>query len=391
MAGHLEKRGKNSWRLIVSHGFDSYGNRIKYTKSIKANSRREADKELAKYVYEVENGIILQTSSMTFNQFTKMWEEDYAEKELAPATFERYKGMLKGRILPYFGHYKLDLIKPPHILKFYDYLSKEHQVKRCKDNKGETVLKALSSKTILEHHRLLRSMLQTAIYWQIIPYNPAARIKPPKHTRPKIQCYDDIQSKQLLESLENEEIKFQTIVVLTLFTGMRRGEVLGLEWSDIDFKEGFVSISKANQYLASKGIFEKDPKTDSSVRIVAIPKVVVELLEKYKVWYNKQKAKCGDLWIDSNKLFVQWNGKPMHPDTITDWFGKFIKRKKLPPITFHGLRHTNATLLVSKNVDIAIVASRLGHAQITTTLNFYVKPVKAHNKLAGDVLEELLV
>ena len=115
------------------------------------------------------------------------------------------------------------------------------------------------------------------------------------------------------------------------------------------------------------------------------------MLNKYKVWYDNQKKECGDLWIDSNRLFVQWNGKPMHPDTITDWFRRFIQRKNLPPITFHGLRHTNATLMISKNIDLAVVASRLGHAQITTTLNFYVHPVQSHNKAAGDILEEILV
>ena len=146
MAGYLEKRGKRSWRLIVSHGFDSYGNRIRYTKSIKANSRREADKELVNFVYEVENGIVLQNSSMTFKEFTDLWAKNYGEKELAPKTYERYKGMLKSRIIPYFGHYKLCNIKPTHIMNFYDYLSKDHQLKRCKNHNGKTVMKSLSSK-----------------------------------------------------------------------------------------------------------------------------------------------------------------------------------------------------------------------------------------------------
>lgn len=391
MAGHLEKRGKNNWRLIVSHGYDNYGNRIKYTKSIHANSRREADKELVKFVYEIENGVILQSSGMTFAQFSEMWAKNYGLKELAPKTYERYKGMLDSRILPYFGHFKLDLIKPAHIMGFYDYLSKDHQIKRCKNNNGQTTLKALSSKTILEHHRLLRAMLQNAVYWQILPYNPVARVKPPKHTRPKIHYYDDKDCKRLLEALEGEDLKFQTIIILTLFTGMRRGEVLALEWSDIDLKEGFVNIDKSSQYLPDKGIFIKSPKTESSVRSVGIPQVVIDILKKYKTWYNAQKKKCGDLWIESNRLFVQWNGKPMHPDTITDWFRRFIERKNLPPITFHGLRHTNATLMISQNVDVAVVASRLGHAQITTTLNFYVHPVQSHNKDAGNILEEILV
>ena len=113
--------------------------------------------------------------------------------------------------------------------------------------------------------------------------------------------------------------------------------------------------------------------------------------EKDRILYEQEKENCGNLWVNSNRLFVTWNGKPMHPDTVTDWFRSFIEKNNLPKITFHGLRHTNATLLISKNVDVAVVASRLGHAQITTTLNFYVHPVEAHNKEAGNVLEKMLV
>lgn len=391
MAGYLEKRGKNSWRLIVSHGFDSNGNRIKYSKSIKANSRREADKELVNFVYEIENGIVLQNSSMTFKEFSDLWAKNYGEKELAPKTYERYKGMLQTRILPYLGHYKLCTIKPTHIMNFYDYLSKDHQQTRFKNKQTKNVTKGLSSKTILEHHRLLHAMLQNAVYWQIIPYNPADRVKPPKHTRAQIKYYDDSQCKQLLEALEKEDLKYQTIIILTLFTGMRRGEVMGLEWNDVDLKTGFISITKASQYTSTKGIYVKSPKTESSVRSVGIPQIVIDILKKYKTWYEEEKAKCGDIWKNSNRLFVKWDGSPMHPDTITDWFRSFIKRNDLPPITFHGLRHTNATLLISKNVDLAIVSSRLGHAQITTTLNFYVHPVQSHNKEAGNVLEKMLI
>lgn len=149
---------------------------------------------------------------------------------------------------------------------------------------------------------------------------------------------------------------------------MRRGEVLGLEWPDIDFKEGFINITKASQYTSEKDIFIKDPKTHSSIRKVGIPDIVINMLNKYKTWYDAEKERCGDLCNNSNRLFVTWNGNPMYPDTVTDWFRSFIEKNNLPKITFHGLRHTNATLLISKNVDVAVVSSRLGHAQITTTL-----------------------
>ena len=114
-------------------------------------------------------------------------------------------------------------------------------------------------------------------------------------------------------------------------------------------------------------------------------------LRNIKLWYEEQKSLYGELWINSNRLFVQADGKPMHPSTISKWFVKFIGQIGLPVINFHGLRHTNATLLIAQNIDVAVVAARLGHAQITTTFNFYVHPIIAHNKKAGFALENLLL
>ena len=302
--------------------------------------------------------------------------------------------MLETRLLPYFGHFYVNKIKPTDIMQFYDLLSKDTQLVRKKDNDGNKTLKPLSGKTILEHHRLLRAMLHKAVYWQVIVSNPAERVQPPKAKKPKRKYYDDDQCKILLENLEQldeEQIKYKTAIILTVFTGVRLGELMGLEWSDIDFRNGIISINRSSQYLADKGIFTKTPKTESSIREVAIPEFVISLLEEYKLWYEEQKALCGELWDNSNRLFVQANGKPMNPSTISKWFVKFIGQIGLPVINFHGLRHTNATLLIAQNVDVAVVAARLGHAQITTTLNFYVHPIIAHNKKASYVLENLLL
>ena len=144
-------------------------------------------------------------------------------------------------------------------------------------------------------------------------------------------------------------------------------------------------------YLSKKSVFTKAPKTESSIRDVAIPDFIVSLLEEYKLWYDEQKAIVGDFWHKSNRLFVQDNGKPMHRDTVSKWFVKFVQKIGLPYLNFHGLRHTNATLLISQQVDVATVSARLGHAQITTTYNFYVHPLKSHDRTAGNVLENLLI
>ena len=392
MAGSIEKRG-DSYRLVCVVGYNLQGRPIKKSKTVHC-SKKEAKIELAKFVADVQKGMYVEGKSLKFTDFVEIWKRDYGSKELAPSTYKRYLGILESRIIPFFGHFRVDKIKPTDIMQFYDLLSKDTQIVRRKDNNGKKTGKPLSSKTILEHHRLLRAMLQKAVYWQMIVSNPAERVQAPKTKKPKRKYYDDEQSKALISNLmelTEEQFKYKVAIILTIFTGVRLGELMGLEWDDINFREGIVSINRSSQYLADKGVFTKTPKTESSIRDVAIPDFVVSLLEDYKYWYDEQKYQYGELWYDSNRLFVQADGKPMHPSTISKWFEKFVAQIGLPVINFHGLRHTNATLLIAQNIDVSVVAARLGHAQITTTLNFYVHPIISHNKTAGFALENLLL
>ena len=393
MAGSIEKRGKNSYRLIVSEGYDLHGKPLIHRKTVHG-TKKDAEVELAKFVTEVQNGLVIDGKSLKFSEFTEIWKRDYGSKELAPSTYKRYCRMLETRLLPYFGHFYINKIKPTDIMKFYDLLEKDTQLVRKKGNNGSKTKKPLSGKTILEHHRLLRAMLHKAVYWQLIVTNPAERVQPPKARKPKRRSYDDEQTKILLENLEllpNEDTKYKIAIILTVFTGVRLGELMGLEWQDVDFKNGIISINRSSQYLADMGVFTKVPKTESSIREIAIPEFIISLLEEYKLWYEEQKSIYGELWTNSDRLFVQADGKPMHPSTISKWFVKYVGQIGLPVINFHGLRHTNASLLVAQNIDIAVISARLGHAQISTTLDFYVHPLLSHNRKAGYALENLLL
>lgn len=393
MAGSIEKRGKNSYRLTVSEGFDLNGRPMIHRKTIHG-TKKEAEVELAKFVTEVQNGLVIDGKSLKFYEFVDVWKRDYGSKELAPTTYKRYCRMLETRILPYFGHFYINKIRPTDIMKFYDLLEKDTQLVRKKGNNGTKTKKPLSGKTILEHHRLLRAMLHRAVYWQLIVSNPAERVQPPRAKKPKRRSYDDEQTKILLENLEKltvEDTKYKVAIILTIFTGVRLGELMGLEWQDVDFRNGIISINRSSQYLSDMGVFTKVPKTESSIREIAIPEFIISLLEEYKLWYEEQKSLYGELWTNSDRLFVQADGKPMHPSSISKWFVKYVGTIGLPVINFHGLRHTNASLLVVQNVDIAVVSARLGHAQISTTLDFYVHPLLSHNRKAGYALENLLL
>jgi len=197
-------------------------------------------------------------------------------------------------------------------------------------------------------------------------------------------------------------------VNLVIYGGLRQGELVALEWPDVDTNDGLIRVRQSGQYLSGQGVFTKDPKNDSSKRMISLPKTVISLLKQYKLWQNGQKSKLDDqLWIENNRLFTQWNGKPIFPDTPSKWFSKFIKNhnKKitndknipkeekekylLPEINFHGLRHTNATLLIGQGVDIKTVSSRLGHARTSTTADIYSHSLKKTDKEAADKLENL--
>ena len=200
--------------------------------------------------------------------------------------------MLETRLLPYFGHFYINKIRPTDIMKFYDLLEKDTQLVRKKGNNGSKTKKPLSGKTILEHHRLLRAMLHKAVYWQLIVANPAERVQPPKARKPKRRSYDDEQTKILLENLEllpSEDTKYKVAIILTVFTGVRLGELMGLEWQDVDFKNGIISINRSSQYLADMGVFTKVPKTESSIREIAIPEFIISLLKEYKSYGMKNK------------------------------------------------------------------------------------------------------
>lgn len=393
MAGSIEKRGENTYRLIVSGGKNLDGSRCRKTKTIHG-TRKDAEIALAEFITEVNRGMVPEGKSITFEDFFHIWKEKYGSKELAPKTYSRYLGMLRTRILSYLGSFVLEKIKPTDLMNLYDMLENDTQIKRISKNNGQRTLKPLSPKTILEHHRLISAMLHKAVYWQLIPYNPADRVQPPRAPKAQRKFYDDEQCRVLLKGLnelKDSEIKYKVAIILTVFTGVRLGELMGLDWENIDFKNKEISVNKSSQYLASTGVYTKTPKTPSSYRHISIPDSVIEILEEYKLWYNDQKDLCGEFWEESNRLFVQDNGKPMHPDTVSKRFVKFVQKIGLPYLNFHGIRHTNATLLISQNVDVAVVAARLGHAQISTTFNFYVHPLASHNRSAGIVLQNLLV
>ena len=159
---------------------------------------------------------------------------------------------------------------------------------------------------------------------------------------------------------------------------------------DIDFEKQTLSICRSSQYIGNKQFITKEPKTKAGIRKISIGAGICQLLQNYRQHQAEQREKAGDQWVETDRLFTQWNGNPIYPDTITDWFPKFLDRCGLPKVTLHSLRHSNASLMIAEGVDIRTVSNRLGHAQTSTTLNIYSHALKSRDQDAAEKLDAVL-
>ena len=248
----------------------------------------------------------------------------------------------------------------------------------------------LSGQTILHYHRLISVILQTAVEWQYIPANAAERVKPPKAENTEAVYLDDKQAIRLLELLEDQPIYYRTAVTVLLFTGMRRGELMGLVWSDIDFDNNTITIQRSMQYLPDTGVFISDTKTKSSRRVIKAPASAMQPLNVYRTWQRKTFLRIGQPWEEDGQVFVTQNGTPMHPDTLTSWFCSFIKTTDLPQIHIHSLRHTNATLQIANGVAVTTVAGTLGHSTANTTTKVYAHAIQSAAAASAEMMDNLL-
>ncbi|MDD4169673.1 MAG: tyrosine-type recombinase/integrase [Desulfotomaculaceae bacterium] len=379
MAGYYEKTKSGKYRLFASGGVGPNGKRKRFTKTIAVKSDRQAEKELAKFVASVETSEYVEPSRTTFKEFVEQqWLPDYAQVELAPKTLHRYNQLL-GRIIKALGNLRLEQVRQSHLKAFYANLREEGV--RLDGKPGR-----LSERTILHHHRLIASIFAYAIKEDFIATNPATkvtvRVKPQQ-----ADCYEETQLEQLLAAAGQETLKHTVLVNLAVFSGLRRGELMGLEWVDVGFEGGTITVRQSSQYVPGQGQSVKDPKTELSKRTISLPPFLFEMLKEYKREQNKTRLKLGDKWQNSDRLFTTWDGRPGHPEWPSQWFPKFIRRHNLPPIPFHSLRHLNATIMINSGVHAKIASARLGHSNVSTTLNIYTHLFKSADKDTADQLE----
>lgn len=287
------------------------------------------------------------------------------------------------RIYPAIGHIKLKDIRADHLNSLYTALAMSGQNKRT----GE----GLSAKTILEHHRLISTVLDQAEKEGLVPFNVAAKATLPKINKKEVNYFQPEQVAAIRDALEEEPMKWKVLTHIFLITGARRGEILGLKWSAVDFAGNRIHICNNILYSPDVGIYEDTPKTVTSDRWITLPDETIQLLRKYQVWQNTERLRLGEYYQNQNYLFAQDNGSPMHPDSVTDWMNKFSKRHELPHINPHAFRHTMASMLYFNGVDSVSISKRLGHAQVSTTANIYAHVMEAADRKNADILADVFL
>lgn len=446
-----EQVSEYTYRLIVCQGYNSKGKKLRKRKTIKLSEsltekqvEKELNRQLVLFEQEVENGTYLDGEKITFEDFTQRWFKDYAELNLTPTTIVAYKQKLNDRILPAIGHIKISKLQPTHLLEFYQNLhesdirldskyiptakltetlkpfsSKQIQalsglsIKSCRRIKKGYITdyeiakricetyrlnikqmftcsksKPLSEKTIRNHMGIIGSILSTAVKWNVIKDNPMQRIDMKKAQKPKAKYYDDKQVAQMLKALNTEPLILAAMISLAIDTGLRRSELTGLTWKDIDFETSQISINKQRHYVVGYGTIKDKPKTEAGTRTVTASQTVMNLLKQYKHQQLQQKLKLGTAWKNEPYVFLLEDGTAINPNLPYKWFVKFLERHNLPKITFHQLRHTNASIMIASGEDVVTVSGRLGHADKNITLNTYSHIIKSKEAQVASRMDE---
>ena len=422
------RKRNGSYQIIVSCGYDINGKKIIETttfhpdSSLTPKKQDNAAKAFAQqFESRIRNGYAMDGRKITLKEFSVRWLEEYAKNNLQPGTVAKYKEELGQKILPSLGHLKLTEIKPHLLNSFYNSMLQDGARKDRKPG-------GYSHATIRKTHNVLSSLLRTATAWEVIESNPCNKVKVPSapDIAEHIKFFTPAQAATFLAYIEQPydltisahsrtddtgkgysvgdytiqkslPLQIQVLFNLAIYTGMRKGELLALEWSDINFEADLISISKSVGRVNGKTIL-KSPKTKTSFRKVSIPHSLTQKLEKLLLAQKTYRLDVGEYWQGTNWIFTQGDGTMMNYSTPYHALQAVIKRynknrakeEQLPVIPFHGLRHTSATLMIASQQDIKTISHRLGHAQSSTTLNIYTHALQEGDRRAAAALESLI-
>ena len=269
---------------------------------------RELQRQSVLFDEQVREGTIFD-SNIRFAQFAEKWFAEYVLKNLKPKTAAGYFQLFP-RIKDAIGHVKLKDLRTGHLNAFYANLQE--------DGMNQHTGGLLAPNSVRAYHRCISSMLGRAVKWGYMQYNPAANAELPKMNTKEAAHLDEQDARRLLELLHDEPIKYRTMVSFDLLSGLRRGELLGLRWCDVDFDNETITIVQTSTYVKGRGVFVDTPKNRSSSRPLKLSRTAFILLRRYKAWQDAQRDTFGDYWRDiDGRIFTADDGAPMHPDALT--------------------------------------------------------------------------
>ena len=363
---NITKRG-SSYSIRVSCGYDSKGKQVIQSMTWKPEPKmteKQIEKELNRQAVMFEEACNkgYQSRAIKFEVFAEEWFESYAKPNLRNTTYERLL-QLRGRAYAAIGHLRMDKITPRQIQAFVNTLSK--------DGANERTAKPLAPKTIKHNLSFISDVFSYAVKMGVVSDNPCRKVTIPKIQPTEKKIYTLEQVERFLSLLNDEPLKYRTFFNLMIYSGFRRGEMLGLEWKDVDFESGVISVRRTSNYTAKQGTYTDTTKTQRSQRSLKFPKEIMDMLREYKAEQDEQALKYGDKWVETDRLYTKWNGEPMQNGTPYFWLGEFCEKHDLPFYGLHSFRHLFCSMLVNNGVDIATVSGAMGHSCISTTSNLY--------------------
>jgi integrase len=375
--GYVQRLAKGKYKLTVSQGFDASGNRIRRYKTVYADGKREAEQLLKEFEKELEAEAREKGESIRFVTFFNLWMRNYAKVKLEPSTLEIY-GIVAKPILNYFRNYQLHAITTLDVEQF---LNEEKTNKRG---------------SLEKKYNVMKSIFKHAVKWRYLEHNPMEGIKKPKNPQKEIKFYDRDEIKEVLQAVKEMDNQQQLKVKLAVVGGLRRGEVLGIADDAVVWETNQIKVFRSVQYSQSEGLRLKRTKTGDS-RIVTFPSWLMLELRVHYLDLLQHRAEIGPLWTgwedtegrQVTLLFADDYGRPLRPDSITKFWGRFMKRHpQLKRIRFQDLRHTSASLILSEGVNIKVLQKRLGHKRATTTLNVYTHITERDDRKASDIFDD---
>jgi integrase len=345
-------------------------------KTIYSKTRKEAAEKLSEALANRDKGIVFDSGGMTVAQWMERWLEDSAKGDLGHRAYANYKLQIRRHISPAFGRIKLSRLTGAHIQALY--------AAKLRDG-----LKPSSVRYI---HAVLHRALEQAVRFNLIPFNPASRVDPPKVRQEEITPLDAEHARSFLDEVKDD--RYECLYVLSLTCGLRMGEALGLKWQDIDLEAGSLRVNRQLQRMRRDGeksgtLIFSEPK-NASRRIVDLPQRALEALKSHQKWQAEERLRATD-YENLGLVFATAKGTPLDAQNIVNrHFKPLLKHAGLPDIRWHDLRHTYATLLLARGTHPTYVQKSLGHASVQLTLDRYSHWMPSMGRNTADGMDEAL-